>query len=80
MGSYVHSYTTGIMIYLKDKWAAKKGGKLSDAEKLMIFGALDGVPQHQNGFYFGVFACMFADFLSRDLPLYFIQDGINNQG
>ena len=51
-----------------------------DADEWQIAGAVDGVPQQQNGFDCGVFACMFADFLSRDRPLCsFDQDYIINQ-
>ena len=68
-----------LMIYLKDEWFEKKGGELPDANEWKIVGAVDGVPQQQNGFDCGVFACMFADFLSRDRPLSFNQDYITNQ-
>ena len=71
IGSYGHVYTIGLMIYLKDEGVAKKGGELPDADKWNIVGAVDGVPQHQNGFDFGVFACMFADFIYRDRHLSF---------
>jgi len=73
MGSDGHAYTTGLMRYLKDEWAAKKGGEIPDADKWRIVGAVDGVPQQQKGFDCGVFACMFADFLSLDRPLSFNQ-------
>ena len=59
MGIDGHSYTTGIMRYLKDDLAAKKGDELPDADKWRIFGDVGGLLQQQNGFYFGVFECMF---------------------
>ena len=55
-----HEYTTGLMIYIKDYWAAKKGHELPDSDKQKIAGAVDSVPQHKNGFDCGVFACMFT--------------------
>jgi sentrin-specific protease 1 len=73
MGSDGYAYTTGLMRYLKDEWAAKKGGEIPDADKWRIVGAVDGVPQQQKGFDCGVFACMFADLLSLDRPLSFNQ-------
>ena len=79
MGSDVHSCTTGLMIYLKDEWGAKKGGELPDSYKCNIFGDMDGVLLQKNGFDFDIFVCMFADSLSRDCPLYFSQYEINNQ-
>ena len=60
MVSYVHAYTTGIIRYLKDEWAVKKGGELPDVDKYKIVGAVDGLPQQKNGFDCGVFACMFS--------------------
>ena len=55
-----YEYTTGLMIYLKDEWSAKKGYKLPDSDKWKITGAVDSVLQQENGFDCGVFACMFA--------------------
>ena len=45
MGIDVHAYKTGIMIYMKDEWAEKKGDELTDTEKWKIFGVVYGVPQ-----------------------------------
>ena len=40
---------------------------------------MDGVTQEKNGFDSGVFACIFADFISHDRTLSFSQDDTNNQ-
>ena len=48
------------MKYLKYEWSAKKGGELPNSDKWNIVGAVDGVPQQQNGFDCGFFACLFA--------------------
>ena len=48
------------MIYLNYEWPAKNGDELPDADKWKIAGAVETVPQQQNGFDRGVFACMFA--------------------
>ena len=72
-----YGYTTGLMRYLKDEWAAKKGGELPDADEWKIVGAVDGVPQQENGYDCGVFTCMFGDFLSLDRPLSFNQNHVN---
>ena len=63
---------------MKYEWAAKKGSKLTDADKFNIVSAVDGVPQQQNGFDFDVFACMFTEFIYCDCPLSFIQYKITN--
>ena len=60
MGSYGHENKTGLMKYLKYEWSAKKGGELPNSDKWNIVGAVDGVPQQQNGFDCGFFACLFA--------------------
>ena len=68
-----HYYTTGLMRYMKDEWAAKMGGELPDADKWRISGAVEGAPQQKNGFDCGVFAFIFVDFISRERPLSFRQ-------
>mmetsp|Transcript_368 Transcript_368/g.614 ORF Transcript_368/g.614 Transcript_368/m.614 type:complete len:572 (-) Transcript_368:78-1793(-) len=77
MGGDGYHYTDGLMRYLKDEWASKKGGELPDIDKWSIVGAEKGVPRQKNGYDCGVFTCMFADFLSMDRPLTFDQSHIN---
>jgi len=72
-----YHYSDGLLQYLKDEWAAKKGGELPDADKWRIVGAETGIPRQLNGFDCGVFTCMFADFLSVDRPLSFDQSHID---
>ena len=60
IGSDGNEYTTDLMRYPNYNWAAKKGGELPNADKWKIVGAVDGVPQKQNGFDCGDFSCMFA--------------------
>jgi sentrin-specific protease 1 len=73
MGGEGYYYSEGLLQYLKDEWAAKKGGELPDVDKWEIIGAGPGVPQQRNGYDCGVFTCMFADFLSVNRPLSFNQ-------
>jgi sentrin-specific protease 1 len=73
MGGEGYYYSEGLLQYLKDEWAAKKGGEFPDADKWEIIGAGPGVPQQRNGYDCGVFTCMFADFLSVNRPLSFNQ-------
>jgi len=68
-----YHYSEGLLRYLKDEWAAMKGGELPDADKWSIVGAKTGVPRQTNGYDCGVFTCMFADFLSINRPLSFDQ-------
>lgn len=77
LGGDGYGYTSGLMRYLKDEWASKKGGELPDADKWEIVGTVESVPHQQNGYDCGVFTCMFADFLSLDRPLSFNQMHIN---
>lgn len=72
-----YHYSDGLLQYLKDEWAAKKGGELPDADKWTVVGAETGVPRQTNGYDCGVFTCMFADFLSIDRPLSFNQGHID---
>lgn len=73
MGGDGKHYTNGLMRYLKDEWASKKGGELPDLDKWTIVGTEPEVPRQRNGYDCGVFTCMFADFLSMDRPLTFDQ-------
>ena len=72
-----YHYSDGLLKYLKDEWAAKKGGELPDAEKWRVVGAETVVPWQNNGYDCGVFTCMYADFLSINLPLSFVQTHID---
>ena len=58
MGSDGHTYTIGLMRYLKNDWSTKKLGEFPDSDKWNIFGSMDGVSQQQTGFDCGVFACI----------------------
>jgi len=73
-----YHYSDGLLKYLKDEWAAKKGGELPDAEKWRVVGAETVVPRQNNGYDCGVFTCMFAAFLSINLPLSFVQTHIDH--
>ena len=57
----------------------EKGGELIDVDKWKIVHDMDGVPQEKNGFDSGVFAYIFADFISHDRTLSFSQDDTTNQ-
>ena len=73
-----YHYLDGLLQYLKDEWAVKKGGELPDADKWTVVGSETSVPQQTNGYDCGVFTCMYADFLSLDLPLSFNQGHIDH--
>jgi hypothetical protein len=78
LGSDGYGYTKGLMRYLEDEWAAKKGGgELPDKDQWTIVGGEDSVPHQENGYDCGVFTCMFGDFLSLNRPLSFNQTHIH---
>ena len=76
MGGDGYEYSGALFRYLKDEWSDKKGGQLPDADKWTIVGAVEGIPQQENGFDCGAFTCMFGDYLSLDRPLTFNQTHI----
>jgi Ulp1 family protease len=63
--------------YLQDEIRDKKHtgmGDLSDWTDFLATGENNEMPRQRNGFDCGVFACKFADFLSKDMPLLFKQE------
>ena len=76
MGGTIHAKLEGLLRYLKDEHKAKKGAEMDTSEWELVPCASD-TPQQRNGFDCGVFTCMFADFVSKDCPLVFSQDHID---
>ena len=75
LGSQGRSYLQGLLQYLEDEHMDKKKVPLDTTDWELV--PCDcSCPQQQNGFDCGVFTCMFADFVSRDLPLTFNQQDI----
>jgi len=66
----------GLLQYLKDEYRAKKGEEL-DADEWELVACTRDTPRQRNGFDCGVFTCMFCDFISKDCPLVFNQDHID---
>ncbi|KAG7356284.1 Ulp1 protease family protein [Nitzschia inconspicua] len=77
MGSSGQTYLNAIFQYLKDEHMDKKKKPLPDEDQWQLIGTTRDTPQQRNGFDCGVFTCMFADFLSKDTPLAFTQEHIN---
>lgn len=77
MGGDGMHYINGLMSYIKDEWNTQKGGKLPNIDDWELISCTKNIPRQENGFDCGVFACMFADFLSQNIPLTFSQEDID---
>jgi len=75
MGGSGMRYLEGLQKYLKDEHLDKKKSKL-DMSDWTLVPSQASTPQQENSFDCGVFSCMFADFLSRDVPLTFTQEHV----
>ncbi|XP_076604522.1 sentrin-specific protease 2 isoform X1 [Chaetodon auriga] len=60
-----------LLLYLKEEHKAKKGREL-DSTKWTV-GSLKEIPQQKNGSDCGVFACKYADYITKGRPLTFKQ-------
>jgi len=76
MGGTDRTKLEGLLQYLKDEHRAKKGSEL-DTDEWTLLGCTRDTPRQLNGFDCGVFTCMFCDFISKDCPLVFDQDHID---
>jgi hypothetical protein len=65
-------YTSGLKNWLHDEHQAKKGCEWDDYGWEVVPSQKD-VPRQRNGVDCGVFSCMFASYLSEDLPFKFSQ-------
>ena len=77
MGGSGRVYLDALFQYIKDEHQAKKGSPLPDEDQWELVPTQRDTPRQRNGFDCGVFTCMFADFVSKDCPLIFNQDHIN---
>lgn len=75
MGGGGQRYVNGLLRYFEDEHKDKKKKPLDTSEWNLVTCEPD-TPQQLNGFDCGVFTCMFADFLSRDMPLIFSQEHV----
>jgi len=75
MGGGGQRYVNGLLRYFEDEHKDKKKASLDTSEWNLVSCQPD-TPQQLNGFDCGVFTCMFADFLSRDMPLIFSQEHV----
>ncbi|KAL7543627.1 hypothetical protein ACHAXR_012914 [Thalassiosira sp. AJA248-18] len=76
MGGTDRTKLEGLLQYLKDEYRVKKGGEL-DVDEWELVCCTRDTPRQRNGFDCGVFTCMFCDFISKDCPLLFNQEHIN---
>jgi len=77
MGGGGTRYLDGLMKYLKDEHMDKKKTPLEGADEWKLVVCQPDTPQQENGFDCGVFTCMFADFISQDMPLLISQEHIS---
>ena len=77
MGGSGRVYLDALFQYIKDEHMAKKGSPLPDEDQWELVPTQRDTPRQRNGYDCGVFTCMFADFVSKDCPLIFNQDHIN---
>jgi Ulp1 family protease len=74
---YGETYLNAILWYIQDEHQYKKKSPLPNPENWELVPCdLETCPQQLNKCDCGVFTCMFADFLSKDLPLDFSQEHI----
>lgn len=64
-----------MLNYLAQEMRERKGTLLNKEEWELE--NVDDVPQQQNGSDCGVFTCKFAEYLSRDADLTFVQENMN---
>ncbi|KAL7554597.1 hypothetical protein ACHAWF_018229 [Thalassiosira exigua] len=76
MGGTDRRKLEGLLRYLQDEHKAKKGTEM-DVSEWELVGCAPDTPRQWNGFDCGVFTCMFCDFISKDCPLVFTQDHID---
>ncbi|KAG5187120.1 hypothetical protein JKP88DRAFT_307968 [Tribonema minus] len=72
MGGRGTTFLNALERWLEDEHKDKKGAPLGATWTKVP--TIDGTPQQENGCDCGVFTCMFADYISEDLPLEFGQD------
>ena len=70
-------FLQAIFQYIQDEHQDKKKAPLPDAEQWNLVPCTDDTPQQQNGVDCGVFTCMFADFVTKNCPLEFGQEHID---
>lgn len=76
MGGTAMEKLEGLLQYLKDEHKAKRGEDMDDSEWKLVPCTKD-TPRQRNGVDCGVFTCMICDFISKDCPLVFNQDHID---
>ena len=62
-----------IFRYLRDEHSKKLGRDLENVESWQLLNKVNGTPRQHNGYDCGIFAILYADYLSEDLPLHFSQ-------
>jgi len=76
-GGRMHSQKLdGILQYLEDRYEYENPGGIFNKEEWTIIDEQNGVPQQENRYDCGVFACFISDFVCRGLQLHFSQTHI----
>ena len=76
-GAYGKAICEALFRYLQDEWKNKKAPEIFPAKDEWILEPQPpNIPKQQNGHDCGVFICMYADLISRNIPLLFTQEQI----
>jgi hypothetical protein len=76
-GGRMHSQKLdGILQYLEDRYEYENPGGIFNKEEWTIIDEQNGVPQQENRYDCGVYACFISDFVCRGLQLHFSQTHI----
>lgn len=77
MGDDGNVYTDALLRFIEDEWKSKKGEDFFYSSKWKIVGSVQGIPRQRNTYDCGVYTCLFADFLSANIPLNFQQENVD---
>ncbi|XP_056248822.1 sentrin-specific protease 2 [Seriola aureovittata] len=73
MGQRHDDICSQLLLYLKEEHKAKKGRELDSAKWTIGSLRATEIPQQKNGSDCGVFACKYADYIAKGMPLTFKQ-------
>ncbi|XP_071354524.1 sentrin-specific protease 2 [Trachinotus anak] len=73
MGQRHDDICSQLLLYLKEEHKAKKGRELDSAKWTIGSLRATEIPQQKNGSDCGVFACKYADYITKGMPLTFKQ-------
>ena len=64
-----------LWLFVHDTWKIlNMESTLPDNKQWKMIHCYDNIPRHRNGYDIGVFCCMYAERITKDLPLNFTQN------